>query len=121
MTIVRADGSRLASNIIIADTAPGFVTGHSCRGPAIGSATQVFKDGRSATTPLSSCKGTHCTTIPVHVSPDATTRVQISSTGFRNAGRDDKIQVTIGGVPVRVVSFQPGADPGEDHLIIEIP
>ena len=55
------------------------------------------------------------------MSPDATTRVQISSTGFRNAGRDDKIRVTIGGVPVRVVSFQPGADPGEDHLIIEIP
>src|SRR3984957_12955341 len=50
MTIVREDGSRASSNITIADTAPGFLTGHSCRGPAIGSATEVFLNGRTSTT-----------------------------------------------------------------------
>lgn len=121
MTIVRHDGSRSSSNITIADTAPGFLTGHSCRGPAIGSATEIFADGRTSTTALSSCKGTDCRTIPVPMTSGAVTRLGIVSSGFRYAASVHDIEMSIAGQRVRVVSYGPGKDPGQDLLTIEIP
>lgn len=121
MTIVRDDGSRSSSNITIADTAPGFLTGHSCRGPAIGSATEIFADGRTSTTALSSCKGTDCRTIPVPMTSGALTRLGIVSSGFRYAASVHDIEMSIAGQRVRVVSYGPGKDPGQDLLTIEIP
>jgi len=87
MTIMRADGSSSSAKITIADTAPGFWTGVSCREPALGLATQVFADGCTSTSPLSSCRGSNCWTIPVPVTSGATTRVRLVSSGFRHAGR----------------------------------
>jgi uncharacterized protein (TIGR03437 family) len=121
MTIVRDDGSRSSSEITIADTAPGFLTGHSCRGPAIGSATEIFRVGRTSTTALSSCKGIDCRTIPVPMTSGALTRVGIVSSGFRYAASAQDIEVNIGGQRVRVVSYGPSKDPGQDLLTIEIP
>jgi uncharacterized protein (TIGR03437 family) len=121
MTIVRDDGSRSGANITIADTAPGFLTGDSCRGPAIGSATETFRDGRTSSTVLSSCSGVHCQTIPIPMRKSAVTKVELVSSGFRHAGSARDIQVTIGGVRVPVVSYGPGKYPGEDLLTIEIP
>jgi uncharacterized protein (TIGR03437 family) len=122
MTIVRQDGTRSSTNITIGDTAPGFWTEVSCRGPAVGSATQVFQDGRTATSPVSFCKGSDCRTIPIPVTSRASTRVRLAVNGFRYAGSASKIEVTIGGIPVRVVSFGPSAgDPGVDQMTIEIP
>jgi uncharacterized protein (TIGR03437 family) len=121
MTIVRQDGSRASSHITIADTAPGFLTGHSCRGPAIGSATETFADGRTSTTAVSSCSGIRCQTIPIPMARGAVTRVRLASSGFRYAGSAQDIEVTIGGVRVPVVSYGPGKDPGQDLLTIEIP
>jgi uncharacterized protein (TIGR03437 family) len=122
MTIVRQDGTRSSTNITIADTAPGFWTEVSCRGPAVGSATQVFANGRTATSPISSCKGSDCRTIPIPVTSGASTRVRIAGNGFRYADSASKIEVTIGGMPVRVLSFGPSSgDPGVDQVTIEIP
>ena len=121
MTVVRDDGSRTSTNISIADTAPGFVTGHSCRGPAMGSATEVFADGRAATTQISSCKGYDCRTIAIPVSAGATTRVRIFASGFRHASSPAEIDMRIGGVRVPVVSFGPTDNPGQDQVTIEIP
>jgi uncharacterized protein (TIGR03437 family) len=121
MTIVRDDGSRSSSNITIADTAPGFLTGHSCRGPAVGSATEIFRDGRTSTTVLSTCSGIHCQTVPIPMRSGAVTRVGIASSGFRHAGSAQDIEVTIAGVRVPVVSYGAGKDPGQDLLTIEIP
>jgi uncharacterized protein (TIGR03437 family) len=122
MTIVREDGTRSSTNITIADTAPGFWTEVSCRGPAVGSATQVFAGGRTATSPISSCKGSDCRTIPIPVTSGASTRVRLAVNGFRYAGSISKIEVTIGGTHVPVVSFGPSAgDPGVDQVTIEIP
>ncbi len=120
MTIVRDDGSRLASNITIANTAPGFLTGYSCRGPAVGLATEIFKDGRSASTPVSSCKGTNCKTVAIPMSRRAVTRVRLVASGFRNAASARDIEVTIGGVRVPVVSYGPDKD-GTDFVTIQIP
>jgi uncharacterized protein (TIGR03437 family) len=121
MTIVREDGSRSSTNITIADTAPGFLTGHSCRGPAIGSATETFRNGRTSTTVLSTCSGSHCQTTPIPMTSGAVTRVGIVSSGFRHAGSAQDIEVTIAGVRVPVVSYGAGKDPGQDLLTIEIP
>ena len=121
MTIVREDGSSISTNITIANTAPSFLTGHSCRGPAIGSATQAFADGHTSTSPLSFCKKTKCSTIPAPVTSGATTRLRIYGSGFRYAGSAAKIEVTIGGIRVPVVSFGPMGSQGEDQLTIEMP
>jgi uncharacterized protein (TIGR03437 family) len=121
MTVVRQDGSTTGTNISIADTAPGFVTGHSCRGPAMGSATQVFADGRTSTTKISSCKGFDCRTIAVPVAAGATTRVRIFSSGFRHTRSASEIEMRIAGVRVPVVSFGPTDNPGQDQVTLEIP
>jgi uncharacterized protein (TIGR03437 family) len=121
MTIVRDDGSRSSSKITIADTAPGFLTGQSCRGPALGSATEIFRDGRTSTTAVSSCRGTRCRTIPIRMEKGAITRVRLLASGFRNASSVQGIEVTIAGVRVPVVSYGASKDPGLDFLTIEIP
>lgn len=121
MTIVREDGSRASSKITIADTAPGFLTGQSCRGPAVGFATQTLRDGRTSTTAVSSCAGTACRTIPIPMKSGAVTRVQLRSSGFRYAGSMRDIEVDIAGARVPVVSNVPDKNPGEDLLTIEIP
>lgn len=121
MTIVREDGSSLSANITIADTAPGFVTGHSCRGPAIGSATQVSTGGRRVTSALSACKEGECQTLLVPLTQGAKTTVRLDSSGFRNVRSTKQVEVTIAGVRVPVVSLAPADQRGLDHVTIEIP
>ena len=121
MTIVREDGSRSSSNITIGDTAPGFLTGYSCRGPAIGVATEIFRDGRRSSAPVSTCKGSDCRTVPIQMSKGAVTKVRLTASGFRYAGSARDIEVTIGGTRVPVVGYGADKDPGVDYLTIEIP
>jgi uncharacterized protein (TIGR03437 family) len=121
MTVVRTGGSRTSANITIAETAPGFVTGHSCRGAAIGYAIQVFKNGRSSSSLLSKCEGIECRTLAVPVTRGATTKVRLDSSGLRNARSTANIEVTIGGLRVPVKSVAKGDDRGTDYLTIEIP
>jgi uncharacterized protein (TIGR03437 family) len=121
MTVVREDGSRSSSNITIGNTAPGFMTGESCRGPAIGVATEIYRDGRKASAPISSCEGTKCKTLAISMSPGAVTRVRLVASGFRYAQSASEIVVTIGGVRVPVIGYGPDTDPGMDFLTIEIP
>jgi uncharacterized protein (TIGR03437 family) len=121
ITIVRDDGSRSSSNITIGDTAPGFLTGQSCRGPAIGTATKIFRDGRSSSTPVSTCKGADCRTVPIPMSKGAVTKVRLTVSGFRYAGSARDIEVTIGGIRVPVVAYGADKSPGFDFLTLEIP
>jgi uncharacterized protein (TIGR03437 family) len=121
MILAREDGSRTEANIIIADTAPGLWTGVSCRGPAQGTATQVFADGRKPISPLSMCKGSLCQTVPIPTATGSTTRIVMRGSGFRNAGSAAKIEVTVGGFRVPVVEYGPAPEPGVDTITIEIP
>ena len=121
MTLVRDDGSRLSTRITIADTAPGFRTGLSCRGAAIGSAIQVLASGRTAATAISECQGSDCRTLAIPVSKGAPTMLRLRASGFRHAASAGEIRVTIGGVRARVISFGPGDDPGMDQLTVELP
>jgi uncharacterized protein (TIGR03437 family) len=121
MSIVREDGSRESTQVTIADTAPGFWTGVSCRGPAQGTATQVFADGRKNTMQIQACEPGNCWPNAIPVSREATTRVAMKASGFRNARSTSDIVATVGGVRVPVVSFGPAEDPGVDQVTIEIP
>jgi uncharacterized protein (TIGR03437 family) len=131
MTIVRADGSRDSANLIVADAAPGFWTEVSCRGPAMGSATQVFADGRRRKSPISFCTASgsgsraaawaDCRTVSIPVANGATTRVRLRGSGLRYAGSAANIEVTIAGKRVPVVSFGPAGEQGVDQVTIEIP
>jgi uncharacterized protein (TIGR03437 family) len=117
----RGLGTDQLRNITVADTAPGFMTGESCRGPAIGIATEIFRDGRTSSSPVSSCKGTNCRTVPVPMSPGAVTKVRLVASGFRYAGSARDIDVTIDGVHVSVLAYGRAKDPGMDFVTIEIP
>jgi uncharacterized protein (TIGR03437 family) len=121
MTLARADGSTANANLTIADTAPGFRTGISCRGAALGSVTQVFADGRTVHGPLSECRSKICAALPIPLASGATTRVRLIGSGFRYAGAAAKIEVTVGGNRLPVVSFGSAGDPGMDQLTVEIP
>jgi uncharacterized protein (TIGR03437 family) len=121
MTLVRHDGSRLSTNITIADTAPGFRTGLSCRGAAVGTAIQAFAGGHSATTPISVCTSDDCRALDVPMTAGTTTKVRLRASGFRHAASASDIQVTVGGQRVKVLSYGPGDDPGMDQLTVAIP
>ena len=121
MTIVRRDGSRESTQITIADTAPGFWTGVSCRGPAQGIATQQFADGHKSTTQIQACEPGNCWPNAIPVAPGAVTRVAMKASGFRNVRSASEIVATAGGVRVPVISVAPGEDAGVDQVTIEIP
>jgi len=121
MTLVRDDGSRLSTAITISDNAPGFRTGLSCRGAAVGSAIQVFAGGRTSTTPLSVCKDDDCRTLVVPMTGGATTKLRLVASGFRHAASAREIEITVGGVRVPVISYGPAEDPGMDQLTVEVP
>lgn len=121
MTLVRSDGSRLSTNILIADTAPGFRTGLSCRGAAVGTAIHVSVDGHSTAAPLSACTESDCLALEVPMTAGTTTKVRLRASGFRHAASAADIQVTIGGQRVQVLSYGPGDDPGMDQLTVAIP
>ena len=59
--------------------------------------------------------------MPISLTSGVTTRVRLEGNGFRHAGAAEKIEVTIGGVRVPVVSFGPAGKPGADQVTIEIP
>lgn len=121
MTIVRDDGSRNSTNITIAETAPGFETGQSCRGPAVGEATTTYSDGRKVSKSISTCKTGDCRTLPVTMAEGAVTRVKIIGSGFRNATSAAKIEITLAGVRLPVLAYGPTQGAGEDYLTVEIP
>ena len=121
MTLLRNDGSRVTTNITIADTAPGFRTGLSCRGAAQGRAIQRFADGHASTTEIAVCQNGDCRTLEVPMTKDAPTRVTLRASGFRHATSAGEIKVTIAGKRVPVISYGPGDDPGMDQLTVAIP
>jgi hypothetical protein len=106
MTVTRADGTRTMARVTIADTAPGFWTGVSCAGPAA---------GWSAGKKISACGGWRCETLPL-----ASSKVRLMGSGFRNAAAGE-IEVLVGGVKARVLSYGAAGPAGIDQLTIEVP
>jgi uncharacterized protein (TIGR03437 family) len=120
-TIVRDDGSSTSANITIVETAPGFITGYSCRGAVKGQATQIFADGHTANSPISTCDGGPCRTLPVPMTVGSVTRIRLRASGIRNALPGAQLEVTVAGMRVPVVSYGAEGDQGQDQVTIEIP
>jgi uncharacterized protein (TIGR03437 family) len=121
MTIVRDDGSSTNANITIGETAPGFITGYSCRGAVKGQATQTFADGHTASSPISTCDGGPCRTLPVPMAAGIVTRVRLRASGIRNALPGAQFEVKVAGMRVPVISYGAEGDQGQDQVTIEIP
>ena len=120
MTLLCGNGTSLKTDFVIADTAPGFWTGIGCLGPALGTATQILRDGRHMTSPISSCRNGLCETVAIRPATAISTRVRLSGSGFRFAKSPADIDVLIGRQRARVVSYGPGDEPGSDQLTVEI-
>ena len=115
VAVVRTDGSRSIANVIVADTAPGFWTASADgRGPVIGQVSQRFADGSTKTFPAWECEnGVYgCRTIPIPMSDGVSTTVRLDASGIRYANPKAAIRVTVGDVPVQVLSFGAGDDIG---------
>jgi uncharacterized protein (TIGR03437 family) len=123
MTIVRQDGSRTNAQVTVVDTAPGFWTGVSCRGPAEGEAVQTYADGRTVHTALSVCdkKYGDCRTVQVPLADGAVTLLKLHASGFRHATSPDKVEVRVAGRRLHVVSFGASGYPGTDVVTVEVP
>jgi uncharacterized protein (TIGR03437 family) len=121
VTVVRSDGSKTASTIIIADVAPGLwtATGDG-RGPVIGQVFQRFSAGTTAQFPAWECSKGGCRTVPIPLTPRASTTVRLEGTGFRFARSKTAVQVFIDGISVPVESFGPMPESSRDQVTIEI-
>ncbi|HWC98340.1 MAG TPA: cellulase family glycosylhydrolase [Candidatus Sulfopaludibacter sp.] len=121
MTIVRDDGSQASTNITIVETAPGFITGYSCRGAVKGFATQAFAGGRTVSSPISTCDNGPCRTVVIPMSEDAVTQVRLRASGIRNALPGAKLEIHVAGVRVPVISYGAEGEQGQDQVTIELP
>jgi len=124
VAIVRTDGSSSTATVIVANTAPGFWTATADgRGPVIGRVTQRTADGSTKTFPAWECKnGVYgCRTVPIPLSDGVSTTVRLDASGIRYADPKAAVRVTVGDVPVRVLSFGAGDDVGRDQVTIKLP
>jgi uncharacterized protein (TIGR03437 family) len=123
VAVVRTDGSVSAAKVILADIAPGFFSASAdARGAAVGEVTQRDTvTGETRKFPLSECSGYACRTVPITLTPQVFTTVRLAGSGFRNAGAGAQLQITVGGVAVRVLSFGAADDVGRDQVTVELP
>jgi cytochrome c peroxidase len=124
VALVRTDGSSATAKVIIANVAPGFWTATADgRGPVIGRVSQQFADGDMKTFPAWECEnGVYgCRTVPIPLSDGVTTAVRLDASGIRYANPKTAVRVTVGDVPVQVLSFGAGDDVGRDQVTIKLP
>jgi uncharacterized protein (TIGR03437 family) len=123
VAVVRTDGSVSTAKVILADIAPGFFSASAdARGAAVGEVTQYDTDtGETRRFAVSECSGYVCRAVPITLSPRLRTTVRLAGSGFRNAGPGAMLQVTVGGIVVRVLSFGAMDDVGRDQVTIELP
>jgi uncharacterized protein (TIGR03437 family) len=123
VAVVRTDGSITRTKVIVTDVAPGLWTAtDDGRGPVIAQVTQRLANGASRTFAAWECTDNYaCRTVPIPLSPGVTTTVRLEGTGIRHAEPDAAIHVTVGDVPVQVLSFGPADDRGRDQITVRLP
>lgn len=122
VSIVRSDGSRSESSVLIADLSPALLTGNGIGwGPVIAIATQTPPSGPAHSFLTYQCGKADCTTIPIPLSKNVSTTVRLLGDGFRNAAALGEFRAEIGGTPVPVVSFGPAEGPGADQVTLRLP
>lgn len=122
--VVRTDGSKSSSRILIADAAPAIWTAtYDGRGPLIGQVFQRFSDGRHVEFPAWKCEpGVYvvdgCRTVPIPLAAGTVTSVRIDGTGFRYA---KSVEVIVDGVSVPVEKFAPVPQNSLDQVTFTLP
>lgn len=114
--LVRSNGSTAETPILIGDVAPGFITGHSCRGPVIG-----FREQNGKQLPLSECNGIQCRTLSIPVSASHKTVIRLEGSGFRHARSADELDIRVNGERLPVVAYGPADAKGRDFINVEVP
>ena len=113
------------STVTVNSTSPGlFSANGNGQGVALGQIVRVdTTTGTSTVQPIFSCDANTCTPIPIDIGDDGTqVYLVLTATGLRNQTDLSQFQVTIGGMPARVVDLQPqGVASGLDALTIQVP
>jgi uncharacterized protein (TIGR03437 family) len=122
VAVVRTDGSETVSKIVIADVAPGWWTApNDGRGAVIANVTQRFLDGKTTQFPAWACDKVACRTLPIPLTPRATTTVRVDGNGFRFTTSKAHLKVFVDGLSVPVESFGPIAGGARDQVTIRMP
>ena len=122
VAVERRDGSRGLTSIIIADIAPGFWTASGDgRGPVVGFVRRAAAGRLPKDAKIYICHPIGCSALPVPVSPEGETNVELFGAGFRHAAGLSEIKVRIGRTSVPVIAFGPAEPAGVDRLTIGIP
>jgi uncharacterized protein (TIGR03437 family) len=119
-TFIQAGGSMgPTGKAFLAPLAPGLFTATAnARGPAVGYAVHRDPGGEEWAYLIWQCNETDCQTEPITISPEFTTELILYGTGFGNNPGENpstaelgpapqKMQATIGGVPVPILSITP--------------
>src|SRR5207244_3914939 len=115
VALMRTDGSKATTKVIIANVAPGFWTASADgRGAVIGRVTQRFANGSTKTFPVWECAaGVYgCRTVPIALSAEVSTTVRLDASGIRYANPKAVVRVTVGDVAVPVLGIGAGDDAG---------
>jgi uncharacterized protein (TIGR03437 family) len=124
VAVVRTDGSKSSSRILIADAAPAIWTAtYDGRGPVIGQISQRFSDGRRVEFPAWKCEpGVYvvdgCRTVPIPLAGGVVTSVRIDGTGFRFA---KSVEIMVDGISVPVEKFAPVPQNSLDQVTFTLP
>jgi uncharacterized protein (TIGR03437 family) len=122
VSVLRSDGSKTESHILIGDISPALLTGDGIGwGPVIGIATQTPPIGPTRSFSTYQCGKNDCTTVPIPLARSVSTTVRLLGTGFRNTPTGSSITVEIGRVAVPVLSFGPAEGPGADQITVRLP
>lgn len=122
VAVVRSDGSKSASEIIVAHVAPGLWTAtHNGRGPVIGQVFQRFPNGKTVQFPAWKCTQEGCRTTSIPLSTQCATTVCLEGTGFRFASSKAAILVNIDGIVVPVETYGPVAESSRDVVTVKLP
>lgn len=122
VSVLNDDGTGPQGKMLIERVAPGLFTAEgSGRGAALAFEVRQTPDGTEENVPLYQCAGGRCTTVPVRIPPAGSAHVILLCTGIRSVSSPQSLLVTIGGIPVPIVSVGPAAElPWDDQLTVTL-
>ena len=119
--LLKADGGkRFEGQIIVEAISPGLFTATGNARGTVSGVAHFNKDGQQISSAVYKCDAVQCWSLPVPVSGETPSLVELYGTGFRDASTGP-LRVTLGNRPVRIVQSgpQPGS-PMNDLLVIEL-
>lgn len=122
LTVLTEDGAGPNGKALIDRVAPGLFTAEgSGRGAALAFVLQGTSDGSARSLPLYRCTDGRCSTVPLQIAPGVSQQVMFLCTGIRNASSLLDFHMTVGGIPVPILSAGQSLDvPWNDQVTIQL-